>query len=129
MLSAVKNIEQNSKKCLTFAEKRYIITRLAVNVSNPCPHGVCVGQKSIRRCRKWLKKYYKFTTLIEQNGELESVDEWGKRRLAYEINDRTEGFYYLVNFKADSEFPKELERQYKITEGILRTIVIRKDEE
>ena len=53
----------------------------------------------------------------------------GKRRLAYEINDRTEGFYYLVNFKADSEFPKELERQYKITEGILRTIVIRKDEE
>ena len=53
----------------------------------------------------------KFTTLIEQNGELESVDEWGKRRLAYEINDRTEGFYYLVNFKADSEFPKELERQ------------------
>ena len=72
---------------------------------------------------------FKFTTLIEQNGELESVDEWGKRRLAYEINDRTEGFYYLVNFKADSEFPKELERQYKITEGILRTIVIRKDEE
>ena len=62
----------------------------------------------------------KFTTLIEQNGELESVDEWGKRRLAYEIN---------VNFKADGEFPKELERQYKITEGILRTIVIRKDEE
>ena len=58
----------------------------------------------------------KFTTLIEQNGELESVDEWGKRRLAYEINDRTEGFYYLV-------------KQYKITEGILRTIVIRKDEE
>lgn len=137
---------------MTFAEKRYIITRLAVNVSNPCPHGVCVGQKSIRRCRKWLKKILnsyetifiidatldeetvtalkdKFTTLIEQNGELESVDEWGKRRLAYEINDRTEGFYYLVNFKADSEFPKELERQYKITEGILRTIVIRKDEE
>ena len=102
-MSAVKNIEQNSKKCLTFAEKRYIITRLAVKD--------------------------KFTTLIEQNGELESVDEWGKRRLAYEINDRTEGFYYLVNFKADSEFPKELERQYKITEGILRTIVIRKDEE
>ena len=57
ILSAVKNIEQNSKKCLTFVEKRYIITRLAVNVSNPCPHGVCVGQKSIRRCRKWLKKY------------------------------------------------------------------------
>ena len=71
----------------------------------------------------------KFTSLIEKNGTLESVDEWGKRRLAYEINDRTEGFYYLVNFKADVDFPKELERQYRITDGILRTIVIRKDEE
>ena len=71
----------------------------------------------------------KFVSLIEKNGEVESVDEWGKRRLAYEIDDKTEGVYYLVNFKADSEFPKELERQYKITEGILRTIIIRKDEE
>ena len=72
----------------------------------------------------------KIQELIERfGGKIEKVDEWGKRRLAYEINDRTEGFYYLVNFKADSEFPKELERQYKITEGILRTIVIRKDEE
>ena len=71
----------------------------------------------------------KFKALIEKHATLKNVDEWGKRRLAYEINDRTEGFYYLVNFKADSEFPKELERQYKITEGILRTIVIRKDEE
>ena len=71
----------------------------------------------------------KFVSLIEKNGEVESVDEWGKRRLAYEIDDKTEGVYYLVNFKADGEFPKELERQYKITEGILRTIIIRKDEE
>ena len=71
----------------------------------------------------------KFKAMIAESCSVESVDEWGKRRLAYEINDRTEGFYYLVNFKADSEFPKELERQYKITEGILRTIVIRKDEE
>lgn len=71
----------------------------------------------------------KFVSLIEKNGEVESVDEWGKRRLAYEIDDKTEGVYYLVNFKAENEFPKELERQYKITEGILRTIIIRKDEE
>ncbi len=71
----------------------------------------------------------KFVSLIEKNGEVESVDEWGKRRLAYEIDDKTEGFYYLVNFKANAEFPKELERQYKITEGILRTIVIKKDAE
>lgn len=71
----------------------------------------------------------KFTNLIVANGTVESVDEWGKRRLAYEIKDRTEGFYVLVDFTADAEFPKELDRQYKITDGILRTIIIRKDEE
>ena len=71
----------------------------------------------------------KFTNLIAANGTEETVDEWGKRRLAYEIKDRTEGFYVLVDFKADADFPKELDRQYKITEGILRTIIIRKDEE
>ena len=71
----------------------------------------------------------KFTALISSNGEVESVDELGKIRLAYEIKDRTEGYYVLVNFKADAEFPKELDRQYRITDGILRTIIIRKDEE
>ena len=71
----------------------------------------------------------KFTNLIASNGTVESVDEWGKRRLAYEIMGKTEGNYVLVNFKADSEFPKELDRQYRITDGILRTIIIRKDEE
>ncbi|MCX7714162.1 MAG: 30S ribosomal protein S6 [Clostridia bacterium] len=70
----------------------------------------------------------KFTALIAANGSVESVDEWGKRRLAYEINDRTEGYYVLVNFKSDSEFPKELDRNYRITDGILRTIIIKKDE-
>lgn len=71
----------------------------------------------------------KFVNLISSNGTVDTVDEWGKRRLAYAINDKTEGYYVLVNFKADGEFPKELDRQYKITDGILRTIIIRKDEE
>ncbi len=70
----------------------------------------------------------KFTSLIAANGTVEAVDEWGKRRLAYEINDRTEGYYVLVDFKAQSEFPKELDRQYRITDGILRTIIIRKED-
>ena len=69
----------------------------------------------------------KFTALISKNGTLESVDEWGKRRLAYEIDDKTEGYYVLANFKADGDFPKELDRQFRITDGILRTITIRKD--
>lgn len=69
----------------------------------------------------------KFKSLIEANGEIESVDEWGRRRLAYPINDLTEGYYVLVNFKAKPEFPLELERVFGITDGILRQITVKKD--
>ncbi len=69
----------------------------------------------------------KFTNLIAKNGTVETVDEWGKRRFAYEIDDKTEGYYVLVDFTSDGDFPKELDRQYRITDGILRTIIIRKD--
>ena len=70
----------------------------------------------------------KFTNLIAKNGTVESVDEWGKRRFAYEIDDKTEGYYFLVNFTSDGDFPKELDRRYRITDGILRTIIIRKED-
>ena len=70
----------------------------------------------------------KFTSLIAANGTVNNIDEWSKRRLAYEINDKTEGYYVLVDFTADTEFPKELDRQYRINDSILRTIIIRKDE-
>lgn len=69
----------------------------------------------------------KFKGLLETSAQLENVDEWGKRKLAYPINDLTEGYYVLANFSADTEFPKELERIYKITDGILKFIIIRKD--
>ena len=59
----------------------------------------------------------KFTKLIADNGEVESVDEWGKRRLAYPINDKPEGYYVLVNFKAEPSLPSELERIFGITES------------
>lgn len=70
----------------------------------------------------------KFTSLITSAGEIENVDVWGKRRLAYPINYKTEGYYVLVNFKSGPDFPKELERVYGITEGIIRTIIVRRDE-
>ena len=69
----------------------------------------------------------KFTDLIAKNGTVESVDVWGKRKLAYPIDYKTEGYYVLVNFTSAPEFPKELERIYGITDGVLRTIVVRKD--
>ena len=67
----------------------------------------------------------KFTAMIAENGTIENVDEWGKRRLAYPINDQNDGYYVLVNFKSASEFPAELERVFGINEYILRSIVIR----
>lgn len=70
----------------------------------------------------------KFTSLIAANGEIESIDEWGKRTLAYPINDKNEGYYVLVNFKSEGTLPSELERIFGITEGILRSIVIRHEE-
>ena len=71
----------------------------------------------------------KFTAMIAENGTIESVDEWGKRRLAYPINDKNDGYYVLVNFKSEGSFTAELERVFGITEGILRSIVIRQIED
>ena len=69
----------------------------------------------------------RFQKLISDNGEIESVDVWGKRRLAYPIDYKTEGYYVLVNFSSYPEFPKELERVYGITDGVLRTLTVRKE--
>ena len=71
----------------------------------------------------------KFTTLISENATIESVDEWGKRRLAYPINDKNDGYYVLVNFKSEGSFTSELERVFGINENILRSIVIRQIED
>ncbi len=68
----------------------------------------------------------KFKALIESNGTVESVDEWGKRRLAYLIDDEPEGYYAIYTFDAAPEFPAELERVAKITEGVLRVMTVRK---
>ena len=68
----------------------------------------------------------KFTALIASNGTLENVDEWGKRKLAYLINDEAEGYYVLANFESDANFPAEFERVAKITDGVLRAMVIKK---
>ena len=69
----------------------------------------------------------KFKNLLETSAQLENIDEWGKRKLAYSINDKNEGYYVLANFSADSQFPRELERIFKITDGIMKYIIINKD--
>jgi small subunit ribosomal protein S6 len=71
----------------------------------------------------------KFKGIIATNGgEVTAVDEWGKKRLAYPINYKTEGYYVLMSFTCAPEVPKELERNFKNDEAILRYLVTRKGE-
>ena len=70
----------------------------------------------------------KFKSLIEANGTIDSIDEWGKRRLAYPINDENEGVYPVINFTSEPDFPAELDRVYKITEGVMRSLIVAKED-
>lgn len=71
----------------------------------------------------------KATNLITNNGgAIENVDVWGKRRLAYPINDLLEGHYTIVNFKGEPGVAKELDRVLKITDGVMRFIIVRPEE-
>ncbi|MBE6531184.1 MAG: 30S ribosomal protein S6 [Ruminococcaceae bacterium] len=67
----------------------------------------------------------KFVSVIEANAEVVDVAKWGKRRLAYPINDMPEGFYTVVTFKSAPEFPNELERLMNIDESVMRSLVIK----
>ena len=64
--------------------------------------------------------------MIEVAGTVESIDEWGKRRLAYPINDENDGYYVLYNYDCEPEFPAELDRVVRITDGVLRSLIIKK---
>ena len=68
----------------------------------------------------------KFNEMIETNGSDVTLNEWGKRKLAYEINYETEGYYALWNFTAKPDFPAEFERVLKINEGVVRFLVTNK---
>lgn len=74
-------------------------------------------------------KVNKFTALISNNAEIVEVNEWGKRRLAYPINDKPEGHYVIVTFKSAPEFIYELERKFNIDESIMRYLVTKLDYE
>lgn len=83
-------------------------------------YSVAGGEEAVNALKE------KFNDLIAKNGTVENVDEWGKRRLAYLINDEAEGYYVFTTFTAEPAFPAELERIAGITEGVLRVMVIRK---
>ena len=78
-----------------------------------------VAIRSIRR-----DSIEKFKAMIEKNGTVDSVDVWGKRRLAYLIDDQPEGFYAVVKFTSEPAFPAELDRVFNITEGVMRSLIV-----
>ena len=70
----------------------------------------------------------KFKGVVEANGTVSEIDEWGKRRLAYPINDLMEGYYVLMTFTAAAAVPAELDRIFRISEDVMRSMIICKDE-
>ncbi len=70
----------------------------------------------------------KFRGIIEADGSIENVDEWGNRRLAYEINKVNEGYYVLINFESGTDVPKELSRNLKIADEVIRHMIIKVEE-
>lgn len=70
----------------------------------------------------------KFRGIIEADGQVENIDEWGNRKLAFEIDKRNEGYYVLVNFASSIDVPKELDRNLKIADQVIRHMIIRIEE-
>lgn len=70
----------------------------------------------------------RFKGVIEDDGTLTNIDEWGNRKLAYEIDDFSEGYYAILNFEGKSETVDELDRIAKISDGIIRHMVVREDD-
>ena len=71
----------------------------------------------------------KFKALVESKGTLGEVNEWGKRRLAYPINDLNEGYYVLMSFTATPDLPAELDRQLRINDSVMRSVIVCNDEQ
>lgn len=70
----------------------------------------------------------KFKALVETQGTVAAIDDWGKRRLAYPINDLMEGYYVLMTFNAAAAVPAELDRIFRITDGVMRSLIVCKDQ-
>lgn len=70
----------------------------------------------------------KFKALVETQGTVAAIDDWGKRRLAYPINDLNEGYYVLMTFNAAAAIPHELDRLFRINDSVMRSLIVCKDQ-
>lgn len=96
------------------------MAKLTANYETVAIFNVQVGEEGIAALTE------KFKSLISANGTITNVEDWGKRRLAYPIEDETEGYYLFVEFTSAPDFPAELDRIYKITDGVLRSMIVNK---
>ena len=69
-----------------------------------------------------------FKGIVETKGTVTEIDEWGKRRLAYPINDLMDGYYVLMTFTAEPTLPAELDRRFRINENVMRSLIVCKDQ-
>ena len=69
----------------------------------------------------------RFKNLVESQAQLVSIDEWGKRKLAYPIEKINEGYYVLMEFSAEPDFPQELERVFRITDGVMKYLIVKQE--
>ena len=83
--------------------------------------------KSIFACEKSIQTVDVYKRQARYNGNVTEVEEWGKKKLAYEIQKMHEGFYYFIQFEADAQCPAEVERHVRIMDNVLRYLVVRKD--
>ncbi len=97
------------------------MAKLSANYELMIVLSVAKGEEDVQNL--WAK----FKGMIEKNAELGEVDEWGKRKLAYPINDETEAYYIVANFTAAPDFPAELDRVMQITDGVLRSMITVKE--
>jgi small subunit ribosomal protein S6 len=89
----------------------------------------CMFVSDLTGARDAAETVAKFVGLVEKNGEIIDVTEWGKRRFEYPINDKNEGYYTIVTFRAEPSFPAEFERLLNIDENVMRSFIIKLDEE
>ena len=93
---------------------------MSVNYETIIVYSVANGEEAAQELSK------KFETMMAENGTVDSVDEWGKRKLAYPINDEEDGYYVLYNHTCEADYPAELKRVLGITDGVLRSLIIKK---
>ncbi len=93
---------------------------MSVNYETIIVYSVANGEEAAQELSK------KFEAMMAENGTVDSVDEWGKRKLAYPINDEEDGYYVLYNHTCEADYPAELDRVLRITDGVLRSLIIKK---